>query len=192
MEGLKTLMVPRGLPNLAPLTLDMTLIYEAENRLFEVSLANPSNAAQLQGYFNNACNLTTKYLAWIEYEILNAKKHFDLAKATVILEKSIEEWNKIKSSGVKYNEDFREAMVSRDSDCQLRLDTLNALIASKSLLESKVKSFTRAYYTCQSVSSSRGNSAGSSRIGGNIGQTFDEPQANFMGSYDNVSVKDEE
>jgi hypothetical protein len=146
-----TLLIPRGIPGLSPMSLDMGLIYAAENRLSEVSMVSPGSAPELIGYFNEACNTTTKYLAWVEYEILMAHKHFDLAKAHVILEKAPEAYSAVKDKGIKFNEDFRSALVTLDHECQSRLDVVNALQAVKALLEAKAKSFERAYYACKTI-----------------------------------------
>jgi hypothetical protein len=178
----QNLMVPRGIPGLVPFKLEMTGIYEAEQRLVEVGRSSPESASQLMGYFNKACSDTNKYLAWIEYEILQAKKYFELAKATVILEKAPAEFSKIKDvAGIKYNEDFRNAVITRDKECQERLDTLNALEAMKVLLQSKSWSFIRAFNACQSLWDNRNTRAAQPALNGHVGQTYDSPQENFMG-----------
>ena len=179
--GGTNLIIPRGTPNLARITLDLTDVYEGERRLVEVRAVNPLTAPELMGYFNEVCNTTTKYMAWIEYEILQAKKYVDLAKATVILERAPAAFTHLKDSGIKYNEDFRDAVVTQDQDYQKALDTLNQLTATKSLLESKSWSFIRAYNACKFVATSRGQIAASPNLNGAIGQTYEEPQDNFMG-----------
>ncbi len=177
--------VPRGGLNQPPLQLDMSPIHEAESRLHEVRIASPGTAPELTGYFNESCNVANKYLAWIEYEILQAKKNYDLARATVILEKSIEEFERqkarFKELGVKFNEDFREAMVIKDLDCQARKDTVDSLEAVKALLEAKAKSFERAYYACRLIADNKNRTAASPNFSGAIGQTYEMPQDNFMG-----------
>lgn len=145
------LLVPRGIPNLAPLKLEMKDVYDAENRLHEVSVVSPVTAPELMGYYNSACNLTTKYISWLDYEILMAEKYYQLAKATVILDKLPEEWAKRKSSGMKQNEDFRDALIARDSECEARKDALNCLIATRALLDAKAKTFIRAFSTCKAT-----------------------------------------
>ena len=149
--GSNVLLIPRGVPGLSPMTLDMSMVYSAERRLGEVAIVTPGTAPELIGYFNESCNVTTKFLAWVEYEILMAQKHYDLAKAHVILEKAPDAFCKVKDKGIKFNEDFREALVITDIECQGRLDTLNALKAVRVLLENKAKSFERAYYACKTT-----------------------------------------
>jgi hypothetical protein len=167
----KLLFVPRGTPDLATLTLEMAPLYYAESRLFEVAAATPAKAPELMSTFNEACNTTSKYLAWIEYELLQGEKFFNLAKATVILEKAPEEFKKYRDTGIKFNEDFREALIARDMDCQKRLDALNGIKAVRALLESKVKSFERAYYATREIAKSRDSIAASPNFSGAIGRT---------------------
>jgi hypothetical protein len=180
-----TITVPRGGIGQPPLQLDMKLLLEAEVRLQEVRIVNPSTAPELTGYFNEACNMSNKYLAWIEYEIIQAKKNYDLARAVVILEKSIDEYekqkNRFKELGIKFNEDFREAMVIRDEECQTKKDTIDSLEAVKTLIEAKSKSFERAYYACRLIADNKNRVAASPNFSGVIGQTYDYPQDNFMG-----------
>lgn len=180
----QTLTVPSGRPEKGPITLDMTMIYQAERRLPEVKISNQGTALELESFFNEAANISSKYLAWIEYEILQAEKQLDLDKATVLLEKAPEYFSqnreKFKELGIKFNEDFRQALISRDENCQKSLDTLNALQAAKSLIEAKVSTFVRAHYTARSVASQRMVTP-SPAHNGFEGQTYLTDQQNFMG-----------
>lgn len=173
----KTLVVPRGTPNLPPLKLEMDEIYRAEGRLHEVSIISPMTAPELMGYFNTVCNLTTKYISWIEYEILVAQKHYELAKSTVILDKMPDEVNRYKNNGMKANEDFRNALIARDPECSAFLDKVNQLTAVKSLLENKARSFVRAYNASRSIWERRANTP-SPNFNGTIGA----PANNLMGA----------
>ena len=167
-----SIIVPRGVPGLAPSQYDMTEIYRAEGRLREVAFIRPDSAIELQGYFNEITNQTTKYLAWIEYEILQAEKYYGLAKAEVVLDKMPEELKKYKDQGIKSSEAFRDALVARDATCQARQDTLDQLVAVKTLLDNKVKSFVRAYYACQTIIEKRSSAAASPQINGFEGMTY--------------------
>lgn len=176
-----TLTITRGVPNVGTMVLDMAPIYEAEQRLDEVRTVNPLTALELMGYFNTACNITTKYLAWVEYEILQAKKYLELARAAVILEKAPEAFKRYKDAGMKYNEDFRESIVATDTEYNTRLDTLNALLAVKALLDGKAWSFVRAYNACKYVTLNRSTSAAAPQLNNTLGETVDTVPANFMG-----------
>jgi hypothetical protein len=157
--------IPRGGPVGSPLSLDMEPIYSGESRLEEIRMVSPETAPELMGYFNVACNTATKYLSWIEYEILQAEKHFELAKATVILDKSPEIFNKLKESGVKPNEDVRNALIARDEECQLYLDKLNQLKAVRMILDSKAKSFIRAHNAAKVIFERKSFVAASPNLG---------------------------
>lgn len=144
--------VRRGTPNVPPLNLNMHSIYQAEQRLQETRTVTPGNAPELRGAFNEACNMTTKYIAWIKYEILTAKKNLDLVKAEILLDKVPEI---LKQKGIKDNADIREAIINRDPQYQECLEVLNTLEATKHLLESKAKTFERAYWDCRDVSNDK-------------------------------------
>jgi hypothetical protein len=180
-SGLKVLMVPRGIPNLEPMKIDMAEVYEAEDRLNEVRHVNPQTAPELSGYFNKVCNTVTKYLSWIEYDILMAEKYLGLAKAQVILDEAPAQFEKVKDKGIKFNEDFRDALVARSVECQKCLDTLNALKAVRALLDNKAKSFVRAYNSCRYLTNTKSQTPVPNFTSGHIGQTYDQPQKNFMG-----------
>lgn len=151
----KTLNLPRGKAGLPALSIDMTEVYRAEGRLREVAVANDGTSLELASYFNEVCNLTSKYISWIDYEIVEAKKEFDKAKAVVVLDKMLDEFKKFKDAGIKNNEDFREALIVRDPECARAQDTVDMLNAAKKLLEGKFWSFLRAYNTTNSVAERR-------------------------------------
>jgi hypothetical protein len=178
-DGLLTLQ--RVSPTAPGLTLDMSILREAEARLQEVKMVSPVTAPELGAYFNEACTTGTKYMAWIEYEILQAEKAFDLAKAAVILDKAPEEFKKLKDTGIKFNEDFRNALMARDPDCQYALDVLNSMKAAKSLISGYADSFKRAHYSCKAISDRKNQSAASPNMSGYVGQTYNEEQFDFMG-----------
>lgn len=138
--------IPRGDAGNGNLSLDMSKIYLAEGRIPETRFSNLATLAELTSVFNEACNVTNKYIAWIKYEILRAKRNYDLAKSTVIIDKLPEEALKLKEFGFKSNTDFRDALITRDKDCATSKDILDTLEATKTFLESKVKTFERAYW----------------------------------------------
>lgn len=177
----KFLLIPRGTPGLPKINLDMTEIYQAEERLKEIRIVNQETSVSLMAYFNDVCNLTTKYLAWVKYEILSAQKYYEMAKATVILDKAPAAFQaKYKESGIKYNEDFRNAMIAQDAECQQLLDTINYLKAVEALLESKAVSFSRAHYTAKAAAEKKDLVAPSPNLSDSIGQ-LSEVSADFLG-----------
>lgn len=180
------LVIPRGTRGLSPIKLDMSKIYEVESRLPETSYVNPSSAIELTAIFNQGSGIAAKYICWINYEILQAEKELDLSKSVVILEKVPEQAAKLKEMGIKPNEDYRNALISRDSDCQKFLDVLNGLKAAKEFLESKHKLFERAYYSCRNIISQTQKHM---PINSYVGSTTD-PQKNFMGMDETLTVVD--
>jgi hypothetical protein len=143
----RVLSVPRGNPGQPALELDLTPLDSAEKRLYEVRLNNSAIAKDLEGTFNEAANLASKYLAWVEYEILQAQKNHDLNRAVVILEVIPEKAKELKELGIKMNEDYREAMITRDENCAKSLDVLNSLKAVQALLKASLDTFVRAHYS---------------------------------------------
>jgi hypothetical protein len=126
----------------------MTEIHKAEARLMEVSIVNPVTANELSAFFNSACSLTSKTIGLLEYELAKSKKNYDLAKAVVILDKLPAEIIKLRDQGIKPNEDWRTAYITRDEECDLWQDSINELMAAQAFLTSKLKCFERAYYSC--------------------------------------------
>jgi hypothetical protein len=121
----------------------------------EVSAVSAATSSELLGFFNYITNLTTKYCAWLEYELLQANKRIGTAKAVVILDKMPDEIQKYKAAGLKANEDFRDALFMRDPDVQAGQEVHDQLAATKKLLELKADSFKRAYYAIQRIRDNR-------------------------------------
>ena len=159
----------------------MSVLRDAESRLQEVKMVSPVTALELGAYFNEACAIGTKYIAWIEYEILQAEKAFDIAKADVVLDKAPEEFKKLKDTGIKFNEDFRNALIARDQACQHALDVLNSMKAARALVSGYADAFKRAHYSCKAISDRKDSSAASPNMSGYVGQTYLEDQVDFMG-----------
>lgn len=159
----------------------MALLYEADSRMHEVRLVSQATCKELGGLFNQACNLSGKYLAWVEYELLRAEKNHNLNRATVILEKAPLEAVKLKQMGIKLNEDIREALIAKDPECDRSLDILNSLKAIKALLTSSYWSYKSAYESADE-NANRRTTTPTPNLGGEIGRLTDAPQPNFMGS----------
>jgi hypothetical protein len=176
----RTLTVPRGVAGKPPLELEMSLIDDAESRLHEVRLSSSATSKDLEGLFNEAANMVTKYLAWVKYELLRAEKEHELNRATVILDKAPEEAKRLKDAGIKLNEDIREALIARDEDCQKSLDVLNSLKAVEALLLASSQTFIRAHYSARSVASAK-ETAPTPNLGYSVGDLTEKEQPNFMG-----------
>lgn len=176
----RVLAVPRGLPGLNPLELDMSLIQEADRRLHEVRLVSHATKSELQGLYNQAANEAGKYMGWIEYEILRAKKQLTKDRSNVIMGIAMEKAKELKSLGMKMNEDLREALISQDEKCSESLDRLNSLEAVKVILGESKWSFIRAFNSISELAGQKGAQPTPNFVG-EIGQTFNIPQPNFMG-----------
>lgn len=150
------LLVPRGSLGLEPLRLDMAAIYQAEGRLRDVAYATPATAPELQATFNVAANEVGKYMAWVKYEQLRGKKEFGKAKSRVVIDEMPSKAKELKDSGVKPNEDFRDALVARDQQCSDIQERLDAMEAVYALLEGKFWSFVRAFNAAGGNSNTKG------------------------------------
>jgi hypothetical protein len=174
------LAVPRGTPGKTPLELDMRTIYEAERRLPEIALVSNATKMELAALYNNAANEVGKYLGWIEYELLKAKKVHTANRSNVIMGVAIEEAKRLKELGIKMNEDIREALISKDEACSQSQDIVDSLLSVKVWLEEKKWSFIRSFNSISEQA--QGKSAQPTpNFVGTIGQTYNLPQANFMG-----------
>lgn len=177
------LIVPRGLANQPPLNLDMSLVYMAEARITETKSVTPMTAGELRGTFNEACNEVTKFLAWIKYEILMAKKELDLIKSEITIDEYPDELVKLREKGLKDNSDYRDAFVRRNQKYQNQQQILLTLEATEQLLHSKSKTFERAYWDCRDIAKLRDREASLPNFSVHEGCTT-EPQSNFMGKSD--------
>lgn len=153
----KKMLLPKGdLSETSPLVLAMENIYQAEGRLKDVMTCTPEKSSEMMGAMNIAANETAKYMAWIQYELLMAKKHFDKRKAILILD-NFPDW--LKKNGLKSNEEMREAFIIKDEEAFQLRDRIDCLTAALYLLENKLKSFVRAFNAARSVADSRRGSA---------------------------------
>lgn len=154
-KEVRVMSLPRGTPNSPDLKLDLSLLDLAESRLYEVRLNNPAMAKELEGLFNEAANLAAKYLAWIEFELLQARKNLDLERATVLIDVIPLKALELKETGMKMNEDLREAIIMREPAYIKALDTYNSLLAAQSLIKANMDTFVRAHYSARNKDKER-------------------------------------
>lgn len=175
--------VPKG-KGRESFSLDMTNIYHAEARLSETKMVTPMTAPELRGTFNEACNETTKFLAWIKYELLVSKKELDLVRAEIVMDRYPEAVKKLREAGMKDNADYRDSFVVRDVEYQNQLNIQLTLEATASLLKAKAKTFERAYWDCRDIAKDK------TRIGAqpnfNTSQDSTQGASNFMGTSEFV------
>jgi galactokinase len=130
--------------------------------------------------FNQACNITNRYLSSIKLEILYAQKGYDIAKATVIIDKMPELIAQLVASGMKNSEDVRNAFIARDQECQDSLDRLNTLLATEAFLDAKSKSFVRAYNAVKAIAERRPGRAAEVSLSTSEGSLDGEYNADLM------------
>jgi len=147
------MLLPKGdLNEKSPLALDLDHVFKAERRLEDVKTCNPDNVSELMGEMNVAANESAKYMSWIQYELLMAKKNYDKRKAILILD-YLPDF--LKDKGLKPNEDVREAFITKDDTAFQLRDRIDCLTAAFYMLENKLKSFVRAFNAAKSVADSR-------------------------------------
>ncbi len=131
------------------LKFNMAKIYDAERRLPEIRGLNPSVAADLKFQFLEAQADVLKYLALLRYQFLTAKRNYDVARATALLDKFPDFAASLKEDGRKENESIREAFLIRDADVLRCREIMEAMDATKVYMENKEKTLDRAYWECK-------------------------------------------
>jgi hypothetical protein len=123
--------------SLPALSLDMKNIREAESRFIEAKTVNPVTYSELESCFNEGYRDLRKYLSLIGFQITQAEKLIEDAKADVFLDKYPTYMDgKPKSHDTS---DVRKAFLSRDPDYQAALDKFNQLKALESHFDGKIK-----------------------------------------------------
>lgn len=159
----------------------MSLIDQAERRLPEVGLVSAATRSELQGLYNQAANEAGKYLGWVEYEILKAKKNLKKARSNVIMSEAMAAKAKeLKELGMKMNEDIREAIISQDPACDDLQDRLDALEAVKVVLGEAKWSYIRAFNSISELAQGK-NTQPTPNFSTTLGSTYNLPQPDFMG-----------
>jgi len=119
------------------LHLDMGTIREAESRLIEAKTVNPATYAELSHEFNNSYRMLKQHLSNLGYQLLQAEKSLEEAKADVLFGKYAEFLEgKPKSTS---STDLRNAFLIKDPAYSTCLDRINQLKAIISNFEGKVK-----------------------------------------------------
>jgi hypothetical protein len=115
----------------------MRIIREAEGRLVEAKTVNPATYSDLSYEFNNSYRMLKQHLSNLGYQLLQAEKAIEEAKANVIFGKYAEFLEgKPKSTS---NTDLRNAFLIKDPIYSSCLDRINQLKALISNFEGKVK-----------------------------------------------------
>ena len=126
----------------SPISLDLRNTKEAERRLYEVKMVNPSTYADLDYCFNSAYRELKRHYASVTYEIDNVNKRIGEIRAGIIIDK-YPDFMKDKPAKMD-TADMRNSFVARDPDYQMAVDRLNQLQMIEKLVDGKIKVFERA------------------------------------------------
>lgn len=121
------------------LSMDMGKIREAEARIIEAKMVNPSTYADLECAFNEAYRDLKRHLSSIGFQIAQAEKAMGEAKSDVILDKYPEFLRANDIKGTQNNADLREAFLMKDKPYLDALDRFNQLKAVESNFDGKIK-----------------------------------------------------
>lgn len=112
-------------------------IVVAESRMHEVQMVNPITYVDLEHTFNEAYRVLKRHLSTIGFQITQAQKAMDQARAEVLLGSYADFMQgKPKSHD---NADLRNAYFMRDAEYIAALDRLNQLKALESHFDGKIK-----------------------------------------------------
>ncbi len=152
----KILKVPRGRPDLEPMTLDLTELNFAKERLKEISGVNRDTGPELVSYFAEAFFEAKRMYTQIEFELNSAQKESKQLRAFILLEKVPE---KLKSKGLSSSskptgsEDLRDAVIETDPDYAALQERIVTIKYCSELLSSYVEAIKMAYFSVQKIMS---------------------------------------
>lgn len=117
--------------------MQMESIVRAESRFHEAQFVNPATYVELEHVLNEAYRDLRRHLSTIGYQITQAKKAIELAKADVFLGSYADFMQgKPKSHD---NLDLRNAFLIKDDHYVAALDRLNQLLALETHFDGKIK-----------------------------------------------------
>lgn len=150
----KILVVPRGIPGLAPLQMDMEAVYKAEKRIPEVAFVTPQKAPELLATFIDAYILLNKYVVALDFERSQAERSAAKIRAAIMLDKIpgiLAERGLATSRSPLGSEDVRQAILDTDPEYSSALDKIDALHAGVELIKGKLKSVEMAYTSVKKI-----------------------------------------
>lgn len=134
----KTELTIPGFGFTSDLTLNVSNIKEAEKRLVEARVVNPTTYSDLEYVYGEGYREAKKYLSLVGYEITRAQKKVEDVKSVAILD-SYPEF--LVNKKLKDSAQIRDAYFNSLPDYNKSLDRVNMLRAVENLLEGKVKVF---------------------------------------------------
>ena len=142
----KTEMTIPGFGNVSPIHLDLSNTREAEIRLIEAKMVNPSTYSDLEYCFNEAYRELRGHLGVIQFQITLTDKAMERAKSDVLLDKYpdflVIKTKEAKEKGVKFQDsaDNRTAFLMRDESYLAALDRMNMLKVMENYMDARIKS----------------------------------------------------
>lgn len=150
----ETLLVPRGIPDLAPLRLDLSGILHTESRIQETAFLTPVKAQELMALFNKSFCDISNMISQVEFEYKMAKKKLSEIRAVILIDRLP---TILKEKGLSSNksptgsEDIRNAILEMDPNYSHVQEIIIQLECILSLLEGKRSSIDKAYTSAKAV-----------------------------------------
>lgn len=172
--------------------LDISFVYQAEDRIDEVQFVTPHKAPELLAFFNRVWLRLGEILSRLEGMLNTAKTKQDLVKAEILLDKCDAIF---KEKGLKPSVDLRASVVSMSEDYQKVSNEVDSLKAAIALLEGKHKGIEMAYLSVRKIVGESAynmrNSSGHSRDSeskpvGSVRREYGAPSDDYYGVH-NVS-----
>jgi len=120
------------------MTLDITAIKNAEDRIYEAKTVNGGTYTELEFTFNEGYRESKKHLSTIGYQILLVKKELRKVKSEMIIDE-YSTW--LKETKLKDSNATKEAFFETHEPFVNAMDRLDMLTALESFFEGKVKVF---------------------------------------------------
>lgn len=150
-----TLVVPRGLPGIDPLKLNIEWVLTVESRIQEIAFITPVKAPELISVFNKAFSELTEMVAKVQYELQVAKQGVEKARAICLIDRVpaiLSEKGLTSSKSPMGSEDLRNAVLALDIDFNNALERVHQIQMLYTYLEGKKQAIDKAYMAVKAVS----------------------------------------
>lgn len=131
-----------------PLVLDTTQIAYAQERLPEVAYSNQARAPELMALFNMAYLNTTRCLAKLEYELMQAKSRANNVRAILLLDRlpaMLQAKGLASPRSPMGSEDIRQAFLDSDPEYATALELVYNTQCYIAAFEGQKRAFENAY-----------------------------------------------
>lgn len=149
-----TLVVPRGLPGIDPLKLNVGSILEVESRIQEIAIVTPVKAPELISAFNKAFSEITEMIAKVRYEYRVAEANVDKVRAICIIDRVpqiLQEKGLTSAKSPMGSEDVRSSILALDTEYQAAQERVIQIQCMLEFLEGKAKAIDKAYMAVKAV-----------------------------------------